>query len=138
MYWNFYKPSMKLSLRIVLIVLICTVFFFWDVPQQKITILAPAMPDSISYEQGKIFVLSVIKDSLDNSVTASTQWQETKFLEVFSNEGKDAFPKEFIKLFPLNSTIQKVWYSFKFSNYYSVPESVQYAYPDTVSVRTFW
>ncbi len=129
---------MKLSLQIVLIVLIGTVFFLGDVPQQKITIVAPVMPDSISYEQGKIFVLSVTKDSVDNSLTASTQWQETKFLEVFSNDGKDAFPKEFIKLFPSHSTIQKVWYMFKFSNYYSIPESVQYAYTDTISVRTFW
>lgn len=132
---------MKTVKQIPIFLLFCTIIaalFYGDTPQKDIILLYPDQTkDSISYEQGKIFLLSVAK-SADTSVVVSTQWQVTNYWDVFSDSAKNAFPKDFIRLFPPNSTIQKIWYSFKFRNYFSAPDSIQYAYTDSVSVRTFW
>ena len=107
-----------------------------DTPGRDITLLVPFSGDSVSYDQGKIFVLSAPKVE-GATLTASTQWQSTRYFAL-SDTMKEGFPKEFLKMFTPGTTIQEVVYGFKIISNYSKPESVSYRYSDTMSIRKFW
>ena len=107
-----------------------------DAPNRDITLLVPFSPDSISYDQGKLFVLSAPKDS-GTTLTASTQWETTRYF-VLSDTVREGFPKEFLKMFAPGTTIQQVVYGFKFFRYYAKAESLAFKYGDTMTIRKFW
>jgi predicted CXXCH cytochrome family protein len=102
-----------------------------------IAILAPSAADSLSYDQGKLFVVSMSKDA-GSTLMVSTQWSVTKTIAVGSTTEKENFPKEFYKLFVPNSTIQSLVYTYKFFLGFSRPETLAFAYEDTLSIRAFW
>ncbi len=128
------------SLKIVLLPLALVViasFFLGEDPAPPVTLLWPAGTDTASYDQGKLAILSVLKDSTPNFVV-STQWSVTRFIDVNSKSAKDNFPKEFYGLFPPGVTLQQMIYTYQIFNAYLKPETLNVAYTDTVSIRALW
>ena len=77
-----------------------------DKPVEPISILWPVMPDSVSYDQGKILLVSATKGSADFVV--STQWQRMTYLDISGNPGKESFPKDFYSFFKPGMTLEQV------------------------------
>jgi len=128
---------MRPSLFLVLFGFLASAIFIGDTSAPTISILAPAVVDSISYDQAQTFLVSTLKDTT-NSLLVSTQWRLLRMVDFQKPGTKDNFPKEFYSYFGAQTTIQKIRYTFKFLNYYALPESVAYKYRDTVSIRSFW
>ena len=121
---------------VVVIILMALVYIGGDTPGD-IVLLVPTAADPISYDQGKIFVLSAVKDTT-GKLTAAQQWERTRYFDYVKTDKKENFPKEFLKLFDSSMTIQKIWFVSKYQNLLARPESVQYKYTDTMTVRKFW
>ncbi|MFI5253433.1 MAG: cytochrome c3 family protein [Bacteroidota bacterium] len=100
-------------------------------------ILYPSLQDSTSYDEGRTLLVSMEKDST-GFLLVSTQWQLLKYINFSDSAAKGNFPKTFLQYFKPHTTIQKLWYTFQISNYFTAPESVTFKYTDTMNVRTFW
>ncbi|MDI6767273.1 MAG: cytochrome c3 family protein [Bacteroidota bacterium] len=127
----------KIKRITTLLCAVCTLTFLGDAPRNAIIVLTPVQSDSISYEQGRVFIASA-QNELGKELLVATQWEIEKHLGISTKEQKDNFPKEFIKLFPPQSTIQTLSYSFMLSSGYTKPETLSYKYADSMSIRKFW
>jgi predicted CXXCH cytochrome family protein len=119
------------------IVLILASLFLGDNPLQPVMILWPSAPDSVSYDQAKLLIVSAVKDTTSPFVV-STQWYLSRYMDVSPIVSKQTFPKDFYKLFDQKSLIQKLIYTFRFYAGYSVPETLSFSYGDTVTIRKLW
>jgi predicted CXXCH cytochrome family protein len=102
-----------------------------------IVFLAPLSSDSTSYDPGKILILSVSKQACD-SIVISHQWNEVKLFDLRGEGSRDNFAKDIYTLFEPKTTLQLLTYSFKVFTGYTYPESLTFAYSDSVTIRTLW
>jgi len=123
--------------KLFILIPVCSIMFLGDATRNNITLLIPFESDSLSFDQGKIVVVSVPKD-FGKGLLVSTQWETEKVIDVNTKQTKDNFAKEFYKGFPPQTTIQMISYSYKFYNGWSKPETLSYKYSDTMSIRSFW
>ena len=129
---------MDLRKRILLIIMTATgIIFFGDVSAPRITILSPSASDSVSYDQSKLLILSVEKQSVPN-LLVSTQWNVLRYMDVSPVASKKSFPRDFYKLFDPKATIGQLIYRYKTGNGYTSPETLSYVYRDTMTIRTLW
>lgn len=128
---------MKHILYYISISLTILLLFRGDSIAPEIIILTPSANDSLSYDQGKLILVSALKDA-GSELTISTQWEIEKAIAVGSMAEKERFPKEFYKLFLPNSTIESIVYRYKYFSGYSKPESLAYSYADSMSIKSFW
>lgn len=90
-----------------------------------------------SYDATKLLLLSVSKN-IGNELVVSSQIQTEKVIPIASPSEKEKFPKEFIQMFPANTTIEELVYSFILQGGSTKPETLRYKYIDTMTVRGFW
>jgi predicted CXXCH cytochrome family protein len=128
---------MKKTKIFLMVSVLGSLLFIGDSPKDSVSFLYPTLQDSTSYEQGQIFIISAAKDS-NSTLLVSTQWQELKYVDFFNDTVKENFAKEFYKYFVPRTTIQEIWYSFKYLTYFTPPESLTFKYTDTMSIREFW
>ena len=86
--------------------------FLGDSPKADIVILRPSAADSVSHDQGVLFIVSALKESVPN-LLLSTQWGFDQYIDLNVQGAKESFPKTFYKLIPSNATIQKVTFEFR-------------------------
>lgn len=136
---TFREPVSAMSTKSpILLLLTCiAVLFLGDGSIQPISILAPFPTDSISYDQGKLLLVSASRESAP-SLLVSTQWETKKLFDLNLAPEKENFAKEFYKLVPPQSTIQSLVYSYRYFSGYGQPETLSFAYTDTVGIRTLW
>jgi predicted CXXCH cytochrome family protein len=108
-----------------------------DTPPRSVSVLLPFESDSLSYEPGKILIVSVAKESGDN-LTVSTQWEKVKVFDLREAGAKENFAKDFYKLFEPRTTIQMLTYSLQYFKGYTKPESLAYVYTDSMSIKRLW
>ena len=118
-------------------VLIISLLSFGNEPVAPVHLLRPSMNDSISYDQGKLLLLSVAKDQGEKLVL-STQWYAERVIAIGTKEEKYNFAKAFYRIFASATSIQSFTYMLKFFKGFSAPESLAFTYTDTMSVREFW
>ena len=128
---------MKIFSAIGFLSLIMTTLSLGKEPGGDVRIVSPLQADSTSYDQGRLFLVSVAKDAGPNLVL-STQWISMRLIDVSTKMAKDNFPREFYKLLGPNTTIQLLTYSFKQFRGFTKPESLAFAYSDSMSVRALW
>ncbi len=128
---------MRVNFKIFLPVVGLAAVLMGGSPTQKVSLLYPTLQDSTSYDQGQIFIVSAQKDTT-GALLVSTEWRTLKQIDLTASEAKDEFPKTFLKLFEPHTTIKKIWFTYKFTNYFTTPESVAYKYGDTMTIRRFW
>lgn len=90
-----------------------------------------------SYDATKLFLLSVSKNN-GSELVVSSQWQIEKVIAIASPAEKEKFPREFIQIFPQNTAIEEISYSFILQGGSTKPETLRYMYIDTITVRGFW
>ncbi len=122
---------------VLLIVLLSQLIFTGDTLVDGTSVLAPFPADSVSYETGRLFILSVARESGDD-LLVSTQWEVYTQVDLSTKALKEEFPKTFVMLLPPSSTLQSVTFVQRYFRGYSVPESLAYAYPDTVRLASLW
>jgi|GEM_PF-990485 predicted CXXCH cytochrome family protein len=108
-----------------------------DAFENEIVILAPSTADTLSYDFGRIFLVSVSKE-MGNELVVSTQWEKEKLVSLATKNEKENFPRTFYQFFEPKTTIQLMTYSLRFFSGYSTPETLSYSFADTMSLRTFW
>ena len=82
-----------------LVALLTILLFRGDIPVGGTAILAPFPGDSVSYDTGKLFIVSVAKDA-GADLLVSSQWEVDVRIDVSSKSLKEEFPKTFVKLIP--------------------------------------
>lgn len=112
-------------------------FFVGDTSVPAISFIVPSVSDSTSYDRGKVFIVSASKD-IGEELVLSTQWQSTNLIDISTREAKDNFPKTIYKLLAPQSTLELLSYSFKYFKGYTAPESLAFAYADTLTVKGLW
>lgn len=110
---------------------------FGDGNVESIRMLRPPSGDSLSYDQGKLFLVSVAKAEGENLVL-STQWREERVFDLNTRGSKENFAKDFYRLIPPRSSIQSLVSSFKLFKGFTKPETLSFHYLDTMSIRSFW
>ena len=108
-----------------------------DTPVDGTSILAPVPADSVSYDTGKLFILSVARESGEN-LLVSSQWEVNTQVDLSTKALKEEFPKSFVKLLPPSSTLQSVRFVQRYFRGYAVPDTLGYAYADTVRLNSLW
>jgi predicted CXXCH cytochrome family protein len=121
----------------VFIVVMSTFFLMADSPKKDMTLLAPSPGDTNAYDEGQIFLLSVAK-GLDSTLLVSAQWETENYIDLTTNEARQGFPKLFYKLFEPQTTLQLMTYSYRTIHGYTQPETVNYAYTDTMNIKNLW
>lgn len=119
------------------IALLTLLLFRGDTPVGETVILTPFPGDSVSYDSGKLFILSVAKDA-GSDLLVSSQWELDLQVDVSSKSLKEEFPKTFVKLIPASSTLQSVRFIYRFFRGYSKPDSIAYGYAAAATVNTLW
>ena len=129
---------MPLRKRITLLMIAASaVVLCGDMSEPTITILGPAATDSVSYDQGKLLLVSALKTAAP-TVTLSAQWKKIEPFSLALEDSRSTFLKDFYKFFDPQATIEQVTYSLKMFKSYTKPETLSYAYADTISIRSFW
>lgn len=129
---------MRISTATVSIsVLFISLIWLGDTTSPPVAILSPFLPDSVSYDQGKLMIVSVEKTNVP-SLLVSTQWSMTRFMDLSPVVSKQNFPRDFYRLFDTSATLHFVIYSFRYYDAYSVPETLSFAYRDSVTIRSLW
>jgi predicted CXXCH cytochrome family protein len=123
--------------RTAFLTLLAVIFLMGDTPTTSVTVLVPFGGDSVSYDTGKLFILSADKQAA-GSLLVSTQWSLDAKMEVSSKNLKEEFPKSFVRIVPDGATFQSVVFTYRFFKGYSVPETLSFAYGDTISLRSLW
>ncbi len=132
------RKSMTKSLFILIILVFGSLLFFTgDSPSPDIFVVYPTNSDSVSYDQGKIVLVSALAQTVPNLVVAS-QWETEQVVPIGVKAEKENFPKEFYKLVSKKRTIQSLVYMFRFFKGYSAPETLKFSYFDTMSVKSLW
>ena len=108
-----------------------------DASDPVIKILGPAATDSVTYDQGKLLVVSALKEAAP-TLTLSTQWSQLQPFNLAVEDGKTIFVKDFYKWFDANATIEQVTYSLKMFKSYTKPETLNYSYVDSINIRALW
>lgn len=111
--------------------------FLGSEPSERVRILGPSAGDSSSYDQGKLLILSLLKEA-GPDLLVSTQWSVQRVMDVSTRGAKDNFAKDFYRIFEPKTTMQQLTYALKYFKGFSKPESLTYAFRDTMSIRTFW
>jgi predicted CXXCH cytochrome family protein len=117
--------------------IITSIFVLGDMNVPEIAIICPMPADSISYEPGKLLVVSIAKD-IGSQLTLSTQWEKLRAFDLTGEGVRENFPRDFYKFFDSKATIQMMSYSFKLFKGYTKPESLAFAYTDTMTIRGLW
>lgn len=129
---------MKTSSASCLLVVLSSLFLFLgDASVEGISILAPVPGDSVSYDTGKLFILSVAKGS-GESLLVSSQWEVDTLVDLSSKSLKEEFPKAFVRLLPPASTLRSVRFIQRYFRGYSKPDSLAFGYADTVTINSLW
>lgn len=118
-------------------ILVSMFLFIGDTPMGDVTILYPLQSDSVSYDPGKILIVSAVKDTTA-SLVFSTQWAKEKVFDLSVEGAKANFAKDFYKLFEPKTSIGLITYSFKYFKGYAKAESLSFAYPDSVDIKKLW
>ena len=105
--------------------------------KDSIRILRPALGDSIAYDQGKLFLASVAK-SIGNQIVVSTQWKVEGIFDLATEDSRNNFAKDFYKVIPPKTTIERLTYYFVLFQGYAAPDTLSFSYPETVSIRSLW
>jgi len=106
-------------------------------PKNAVQILRPVMGDSLAYDQGKLFIASVAK-STGTKLVVSTQWKIEGVFDLATEDFRNNFAKDFFKVVPSQTTIERFTYHFVLFQGYSPSETLSFAYPDSVTIRTLW
>lgn len=101
------------------------------------TVLLPFRSDTLSYDTGKLFIVSVAREAGDN-LTVSSQWEANAQIDLSSKTFKEEFPKAFVKLIPPAATLQTVKFVQRYFKGFSVPDSFGFAYADSVTINALW
>lgn len=120
-----------------IVISISMAFVFAGERPDAIAILSPALPDSISYDQGKLVIASVAKEDVPELVV-STQWETVQYLDVSPQVSRQNFPRDFYRLFDTTATLQRIVYNYRFFGGTSAPDSIVFPYADSVTIRTLW
>lgn len=128
-----------LSLKRYLFLLIVAtgVLFMGDSQVPPITILAPTLPDSVVYDQGMLLLVSSTKE-LGSDLTLSQQWERERVIDISTKEAKANLAKTFLGIFEPGMTLGKMIYRYRVFKGYTRPDTLIYAYTDTMSVRALW
>lgn len=124
------------ALRGVL-VLLALVLLQGDTPVPSTVVLAPFPGDSVAWDTGKLFLVSVSRDAGEN-LLVSTQWEANSQIELSSKALKEEFPKTFIRLVPPGATLQSVSFIHRYFRGFSAPVELGYSYADTASIASLW
>ncbi len=128
-----------MNIRLVIKILVCFIIFigiFAFVNKSDISVV-PFAEKPNSYDVAKSLLLSVSKN-IGNELLVSSQFRFEKVIPIASPSDKENFPKEFLKIFPPNTTIEELAYSFLLQGGSTKPDTLKYKYIDTMSVRSFW
>lgn len=106
-------------------------------PPPDFILLSPSAADSLSSESGELFLVSVPK-AYGDTLIVSTQWFKERMLPLDSKATREAFAKEFYKLFEAGTTIQQVTWSLRYFAGYVKPDTLSFVYTDTITIRAFW
>jgi predicted CXXCH cytochrome family protein len=119
------------------LVLLSLFLFLGDAAVDQAIVLLPFRSDTLSYDTGKLFIVSVAREAGDN-LTVSSQWEVTEQVDLSTKSMKEEFPKAFVRLFPPTSTLQVVKFTQRYFKGFSVPDSFGFAYADTVTINSLW
>lgn len=119
------------------IVLLSLLIFPGDTTVDRTTVVLPFPADTLSYDSGKLFIVSVAREAGDDLVV-STQWGLHTQVDLSTKALKEAFPRTFVKLLPERATLQSVKFVRRFFRGYSKPDSLGFGYPDTVGINALW
>lgn len=125
-----------LLVRIILCVQ-AILLFSGDTQIQEIAIIAPVAGDTVAYDRGKLFIVSASKEFGDDLVV-SAQWKTEQLFDVSSKAAKESFLKDFVKIFPGSATIEQLVFTFRYFKGYSTPDTFEYSFLDTFSIRALW
>ena len=108
-----------------------------DAPLSPLVLLAPFPSDSVSYDQGKILIVSASKET-GSQLLLSTQWSSQKVFDLSTDALKESFAKNFYKLIPPRATFERFTYTFELFNGYTEPETLAFSYQETTTIRPIW
>jgi len=108
-----------------------------DAPHRDIVILVPSTPDSVSFDQSKLLIISASKESAPQLVV-SAQWEKRKSFNLAEEGVREKFAADFYRLVPPQATIELLSYSFKYFKGYLDPDTLKFGYTDTLSIRGLW
>jgi predicted CXXCH cytochrome family protein len=117
------------------LLLAASLFLVGDTTAPSLVILAPS--DSVSYDAGKILLVSVSKDR-DSSLLLSTQFEKVVPFGLEIAGTKESFAADFYRLFDPNTTIQTLSYSFRLFKGYTKVKTLAFTYADSMNVRRLW
>jgi predicted CXXCH cytochrome family protein len=120
-----------------LIVVLMGFLFLGDSQIPPIALLAPTLSDSSAYDQGLLLLVSASKE-IGSDLVLSQQWEIERVIDVSTNEAKDSVAKTFFRLFEPGMTLGHMNYRYRVFKGYTRPDTLSYAYTDTMSVRAFW
>jgi hypothetical protein len=95
-------------------------------PKNAVQILRPVMGDSLAYDQGKLFIASVAK-STGTKLVVSTQWKVEGVFDLATEDLRNNFAKDFFKVVPSQTTIERFTYHFVLFQGYSPSETLSFA-----------
>jgi predicted CXXCH cytochrome family protein len=127
----------KSTVQCLLLLLGCGALFLGDIPEKKIAVLYPGDADSVSYDQGKLLLVSAMKDTTAGMIL-STQWEVKKLVDISSKDALENFAKVFYQLVPPRTTIEQLSYAFKYFKGFTQAETLAFAYADTVTLQMLW
>src|SRR5690349_11480419 len=128
---------MKSSFTLAAIAGIFALLFLGDATAPSIVILRPALPDSVSWDPGKLFIVSAAKEAAPQ-LTVSTPWEKIHAFDLAAGGAKENFPKEFYRFFDNRWSIERWSYSFKVFTGFTKPETLSYAYTEGMTIKTLW
>jgi len=128
---------MRISVIAGILLVLIAIILMGDTIAPQVTILSPAVPDSVSYDQGKLLIVSVDKATVPN-LLVGTQWSQTRYMDLAPVVEKQNFARNFYKFFDTTTTLQELIYKFRYYSSYSIPETLTFAYRDSVTIRTLW
>ncbi|HUN64975.1 MAG TPA: cytochrome c3 family protein [Bacteroidota bacterium] len=101
------------------------------------TVLWPTQSDSVSYDQGKLILVSALKQSAPQ-LTVSTQWSVERPIDLSTEDARNNFAREFFKLIPSGATLQRFTFVYRTFQGYAEPDTLQFRFRDTVTLRALW
>lgn len=127
--------SMTFHVRILLLLLV--LLAPGAAGRRDVAFLRPPDRAGIVSDAAGILLLSADR-SVAPELLLSTQWTHEKLIPLQTKKEKDAFAREFYRLFDPSRTIESIVVTPQYFRGMGVPETLSYAYADTVGIRTLW
>lgn len=125
------------NLKNIILGLVASALFLGDAPIDPVVVLAPAGETSYATDD-RIILLVSVRGGVSESLLVSTQWEDERFLPIGTQAEKESIPKTFFSLFGTGTTIERIIYTFHFAAGAAKPETLQYRFVDSVTIRAFW